>query len=184
MSTRIPISLVSALRRCGVHASLVAAIAWPSPALATPCPDDARYAVNGAGQAWCVFEGLTLPAADDVEPYCHWLADGFIGFHWTASDGTASYDCPDGAYASSNGAGLDFCIFDGLDLPQAENLEPYCHWLDYGYFGYSWDMCPAEARYTDNGAGLAFCLFEDIELPPADDVTAYCDYIDDGYFGF
>ncbi len=158
--------------------------AWPTLAQATPCPDDARYADNGAGQAFCLFEGITLPAANDVAPYCHWLDYGYVGYQWTASAATASYSCPAGSYASTNGAGLDFCIFDDLDLPNAPELTPYCHWLEYGTIGYHWDICPQGARYTDNGAGLSFCLFEEVSLPKADDLTPYCDYIDKGYLGF
>ncbi|MFV8752786.1 hypothetical protein ACNOYE_19755 [Nannocystaceae bacterium ST9] len=156
---------------------------WSSVASAEgPCPDDARYATNGAGQAFCLFEDMTLPDAD-VDPYCHWLEYGYIGFSWTASAQTEDYECPAGAYLSTNGAGLDFCIFGDLDLPEADALTPYCHYLDEGYIGYHWDMCPTEARFATNGAGLNFCLFEDLVLPDAE-VDPYCHWLELGYIGF
>ena len=164
--------------------SLFGLAVWPAVAQANPCPEDARYATNGAGQAFCLFEDMTLPDANDVEAYCHWLEYGYIGFSWTETPATANYTCPDGSYKTDNGAGLGFCIFDELGLPEAENLTPYCHYLEDGYIGYHWDMCPADARFTTNGAGLNFCLFEDVVLPDANDVDAYCHWLDQGYIGF
>jgi hypothetical protein len=114
-------------------------------ALAEPCPDDARYATNGAGQAFCLFENMVLPNANDVEPYCHWLEYGYIGFSWTETPATANYVCPAGSYKSDNGAGLGFCVFDGLWLPPAEDLAPYCLYASTSKTATSGTAGPAEA---------------------------------------
>ena len=156
----------------------------PSIASADVCPEDGRYATNGAGKPSACSRGIELPEANDIAPYCHYLDYGYIGFSWTEGPGSAGYGCPDGAYYTTNGAGSGFCIYDGLQLPQADNLTSYCHWLEYGYIGYHWDICPEEARYAVNGAGAGFCLFENLELPPAEDLGPYCDYLEQGYIGF
>jgi hypothetical protein len=170
------------------HVRLLAGVAllaaFPAVASAEPCPEDARYATNGAGQAFCLFENMSLPSASDLAPYCHYLDYGYIGFHWTETPATAGYVCPEGSYKTTNGAGLGFCIFDNLSLPDAGGLTSYCHYLEDGYIGYHWDMCPAGARFATNGAGLNFCLFEDVALPNASDVTPYCHYLESGYMGF
>lgn len=108
-----------------------------APAQAAPCADDARYAPNGSGQGYCLYEDLVLPDAE-VSPYCHWLEYGYIGYSWTASPQTASYECPEGARLASNGAGTDFCLFEDLWLPPADDLSSYCTYLEDGYIGYSW----------------------------------------------
>lgn len=147
------------------------------------CPEAARYATNGAGQAFCVFEDITLPDAE-VDAYCHYLTDGYIGFSWTEGPATAGYACPEGSYYGPNGQGTGYCVFDDLGLPSADGLAPYCHYLDDGYLGYYWDMCPAEARYAPNGSGQGYCVWDQVSLPPADDLAAYCDYLHEGYIGF
>ena len=102
----------------------------------------------------------------------------------TESPATAGYACPEGSYYGPNGQGTGYCVFDGLGLPDAAGLSPYCDYLDDGYLGYYWDLCPAGTRYAPNGAGQAYCLWEDVALPPAEDLAAYCHYLDDGYLGF
>lgn len=156
----------------------------PTSAEASICPPDGRYATNGAGQAFCLFENITLPEAQNIAPYCHWLDYGYIGFSWDEAPANASYVCPDGSYNSTNGAGSGFCVYDNLSLPEADALTPYCHWLEYGYIGYHWDICPEGSRYAENGAGDAFCLFENIALPEANDVAPYCHWLEYGYLGF
>jgi hypothetical protein len=156
----------------------------PGIASADDCPEDGRYATNGAGQAFCLFEGIDLPEAEDLAPYCTYLDYGYIGFSWTEGPRSQGYACPEGSYYTTNGAGAGFCIYGGLDLPKADNLTAYCQWLEYGYIGYHWDICPEGARYAENGAGVGFCLFEDLELPSAKDVGPYCDYLEEGYIGF
>lgn len=155
--------------------------ARPSIAHASPCAEQARYATNGAGQAYCLYEDISLPDAE-VDTYCHYLDYGYIGYSWTASPATAPYTCPGGAYLASNLQGTDYCVFNDLPLPEVE-LTPYCHYLDDGYIGYSWDICPAGARYAENGAGHGYCLFEDLSLPDAE-VDPYCHWLEYGYIGF
>lgn len=147
------------------------------------CPDAARYATNGAGQAFCLFEDLELPDAE-LDAYCTYLAYGYIGFSWAESPATAGYTCPEGSYYGPNGAGTGYCVFDDLGLPDASGLDAYCYYLDDGYIGYSWDLCPAGTRYAPNGAGAGYCLWEDVALPEAEDLSPYCTYVDDGYLGF
>jgi hypothetical protein len=147
----------------------------------TACPAGSRYAPNGSGQGYCVFDDLRLPAAE-VSAYCDYVEDGYLGFHWNESELTVSYECPAGFRRTDNGAGTGFCVADDLNLPETA-VAAYCNYLEDGYLGFSWDLCPEAARYAENGEGTAFCLFEDLVLPEAP-VYDYCDYLEDGYLGF
>ncbi len=112
---------------------------WPAPASAAPsqCPDGANDSINENGQAFCLFENLDLPNVQDVAAYCYGLADGYLGFSWAASPATDDYVCPEYSYRTDNGMGVDFCLFDGIELP-AEKVKPYCKYLSKGYLGFSW----------------------------------------------
>jgi hypothetical protein len=110
------------------------------------CPEGARQTTNLDDLGFCLFENLALPDTDTLEPYCHWLEDGYIGFHWE-TDGTLEYSCPEGSRWSSNGQGLDFCLFEDLVLPEAE-VEPYCHFLLDGYIGFSWYLDDIDATMS------------------------------------
>ena len=104
------------------------------------CPEGTRYTTNGAGTAFCLWEEVELPEAPDLQAYCYYVEDGYLGFHWTDTPATAGYQCPEGARQTDNGAGLSFCLFEDLWLPPGDDLQPYCDYLDDGYFGYSWSL--------------------------------------------
>ena len=104
------------------------------------CPEGTRYTTNGAGTAFCLWEEVELPEAPDLQAYCYYVEDGYLGFHWTDTPATAGYQCPEGARQTDNGAGLSFCLFEDLGLPPGDDLQPYCDYLDDGYFGYSWSL--------------------------------------------
>jgi hypothetical protein len=73
----------------------------------------------------------------DVAAYCYRLADGYLGFGWTASPATDGYVCPEYSDRTDNGMGADFCLFDGITLP-SDNVKPYCKALSKGLLGFSW----------------------------------------------
>ena len=102
----------------------------------SPCPESARYTNNGEGLEFCLFEDLELPAAEDVRSYCHFVADGYMGFSWTETAETGDYSCPEGFRKSTNTRGLGYCLVD-FQVP-SDDVSAYCHYLDNGYIGYSW----------------------------------------------
>ena len=78
------------------------------------------------------------------------------------------------------------CLHEDLTLPET-TIYPYCHYLDYGYLGYSFEgqnpnPCPPHTRFASNGANSGFCLYEGISLPNAE-VQADCLAVADGTIG-
>jgi hypothetical protein len=141
------------------------------------CPDGGRYATNGYGVGFCLFDASSAPAWAGA--YCDYLNDGYIGYSWLI--------CPPGARLTDNGAGTEFCLFDNLNPPA--NAQPYCNYLQSGYMGFSFPVaasysCPAGFRQTTNGADLGFCLVENLTIPASPPVSPYCDYLQSGYIGF
>ena len=112
----------------------------PSHAL---CSDGSRFTTNGQGRAFCLFENMTVPEDADVKAYCHWLHEGYMGFHWPELQTPDGYLCPPPSREGTNGAGLSFCTVHELALPQTDSLEPFCEHLADGVFGYTWCLDPA-----------------------------------------
>ena len=48
------------------------------------CPSEFRQTTNGAGIGFCIAENLSVPAEPVISPYCDYLADGYIGFAFSA----------------------------------------------------------------------------------------------------
>lgn len=134
------------------------------------CPAGWRLAPNYAGAAFCLREQLPVTAA--VSPRCDHLGDGWIGY---VDAGAAA--CTADATTVAN-APLQ-CRYD---FTPAKRADPYCHWIDQGYFGFSWDVCPAGSHFELGPANEQRCMVRPKRLPVG--ATAYCDYAPDGYFGF
>lgn len=100
-----------------------------------------------------------------------------------------TYRCPSASWYSTNGEGLGFCLVTGIVLPVG--AEPYCHWLSYGYIGFTWPEssnesyeCPEGLVKGTNTFGLGFCILPIPELPSASDLTPYCHWLSTGTIGF
>jgi hypothetical protein len=103
------------------------------------CPAGARYREH-AGRGYCLFEALALPQAPGLEPYCHWIDLGYIGFDWPFMDESAApYACPPGSWRSTNEVDHDFCIFP-VPTVEGQPLEAFCKTLDLGVIGYSFKL--------------------------------------------
>lgn len=112
----------------------------PDAELPAICPEAAKHVFDREeGRNYCLFDDMELPDSDGVERYCHWLRDGYIGFHWPIEDVAADYTCPAGSWLSTNEDDLAFCIFDIAPLPESDTLEQYCGDLHKGIIGYSWE---------------------------------------------
>ena len=102
------------------------------------CPEGFTWTTNLADLQFGLLQGVELPQAENLTAYCHWLQDGYIGFHWDQETGEGDYQCPDGSRQTTNGAELEFCLWEDLDPhPLA---QPYCYYLEDGYMGYSWPL--------------------------------------------
>ncbi len=123
-----------------------------------------------------------------IPPDC----DGGCDHEPPCDDPPPPYECPESSRRSTNGEGLEFCIFDIPELPDSPDVGPYCDNLYDGYIGFGWVEMPETVDYacpdgsvrtaTDWGGGL--CLFPIHQLPHAPDLMAYCHWIHDGYIGF
>ena len=140
------------------------------------CPAGARYATNGAGGGFCIYDTPGAPAW--ATPYCDYLSQGYIGYSWRI--------CPPGGTLTTNGAS-EFCIWESLSLPR--NASAYCDYLTSGYFGFSYPLfrnfgyrCPSGFTQTTNRAGLGFCLVENLSSPQQ--LSPYCGYLASGYIGY
>lgn len=170
------------------------------------CPEHSRYATNYAGHGFCIFDDLVLPPVDDVQPYCHWVNDGYIGFHWPLNRGDeTSYEgpgtgtptevdgvCPAGMMHGGFDTSEEICMFFGLPLPDTE-VRPYCEDLENAILGFSYRetdetrstyLCPDGFRMYGAGGSWVYCLFEGFTLPDAQSVEPLCDWIDDGMLGY
>jgi hypothetical protein len=58
------------------------------------CPDGSVSTDNGVGTQFCLWQPIVLPQVEDVKAYCHWLHDGYIGFHWPL-EGDDNPESPD-----------------------------------------------------------------------------------------
>ena len=86
---------------------------------------------------YCLKSNLNLPKGD-VHPLCTDLAQGQIGFTWVSSEKTKGYACPLGSKQIKKDQNMT-CLFTDLEmLKTAKNLKPYCHYLNKGYFGFSY----------------------------------------------
>jgi hypothetical protein len=142
------------------------------------CPTGSWKSNNGYGADFCIFD-VTPPSW--AQPYCNYLAQGYIGYSWTI--------CPPGAQLVKNGASGDLCLYENIPVPKG--AQEYCEYLQDGYFGYSYPLatnptykCPSEFRQTTNQAGLGFCLAENLYLSSTLDVTPYCGNLAKGIIGF
>ena len=103
----------------------------------------------------------------------------------------AGYQCPDGMRYATNGDDMAFCLFDEIELPEAE-LEVQCNDLSRGVLGFAFVEgpttdayeCPPHAELVSDGSGLGQCIFDGLSLPPVPRVTGYCEWLHDGYLGF
>ena len=150
--------------------------------LTNPCPEGARFASNGGTGGFCLFGGLQLPDAD-VTAMCDDLQSGTIGFSWTPTVGS-DYTCPDG-FELTEAGGMDECVRDDIILPSAE-VYPYCNYLRYGYFGYSFvidNPCPEPALFYVGGS-RNHCIFNSLEPSGVSDLQPLCDDLASGEIGF
>ena len=86
---------------------------------------------------YCIKSKIVLPKAK-VEAKCSSLSKGQIGFSWVPSTSTLGYTCPTGAQLVKQDQ-THLCLFEGLKMPKnAKGIKPYCHFLDKGYFGFSY----------------------------------------------
>lgn len=78
------------------------------------CPSGAKSSTNGKDLDFCWFENLSVPAK--ARPYCSYLnSDQTIGYYF---DSRLNAKCPNSARSSSNGQGLDFCLFEDISVPK------------------------------------------------------------------
>ncbi len=106
--------------------------------------------------------------------------------------GEGTVECPPQSRLAGNNAGLAFCLREDLGPAEAAaacaeqslppGAEPYCTYVDDGYFGYYWDACPAGTVASVGPGGEQRCGLEPSPLPAG--AKAYCNYIEDGYFGY
>lgn len=161
------------------------------------CPPYSNHATSEIGLDFCLFEDIVLPDSHDIQPYCDWLQDGYIGYQWplaisgsAGSGGDGEYSCPDGMMQGSYDDGRNVCLFFGLEPPTV-SAEAYCD-VSSGVLGFSFeasadlvrsDPCPEQFSLYGAGGTELYCLFEDFELPRAE-VSALCDWLDEGILGF
>ena len=100
------------------------------------CPDGFKKSVSKE-VIYCLKSNLSLPQ-EDVAALCQELAQGKIGFKWTASLKTEGYQCPIGAKLTKKDQERS-CVFEKLEMPKnTQDIKPYCHYLNKGYFGFSY----------------------------------------------
>jgi len=102
--------------------------------------------------------------------------------------GPGGYTCPEG-FTPSTGDGWARCTVEGVALPAAPSLSPYCQYLDEGYLGFTWVLaedgayaCPPQSRSAPSGQ-QGYCLWEDF-VPPAAAEPDCDDFDATGDFGF
>lgn len=117
------------------------------------CPEGARYATDGAGRAFCLFEGLTLPPDVEVTAVCQHLNRNYIGFGWPAGAADDGYQCPAGATYAVDEDSRELCLFDELPLPLADGLRPECFGLADGALGFSWETALERGRQINDLQG-------------------------------
>ena len=161
------------------------------------CPPHSNYATSEIGLDFCLFEEIALPDSHDVEPYCDWLQDGYIGYQWplaeregSGSSSEGEYSCPDGMMQGSYDDGRNVCLFFGIDTP-TDDAEAYCD-VSAGVLGFSFqasaelvrsDSCPDQFSLYGAGGTELYCLYEGFELPRTD-VSPLCDWLNEGILGF
>lgn len=99
------------------------------------CPSGSFF-VKKDNDQFCLFY-FRVPESSDVRPYCGYLNNGYIGFSWPIND-DVNYRCPTSARQTTNGSDLNFCVFENMQLPQANSLQSYCDDFAKGYVGFSW----------------------------------------------
>lgn len=88
------------------------------------CPENARFAPNGEGDGFCLFENLEAP--EGAQPHCDYLTShDTVGYHFEGA--LADATCPEGARQTSNSEGLNYCVFENLQVP--EDARPHCAYL-------------------------------------------------------
>jgi len=99
--------------------------------------------------------------------------------------------CPPGATLEELGDGAYRCTFGPFSTPHSDQIEPYCDYLERGYFGFTWPLahdrhtsCPSGMRWSDNGEGLAFCTARRGPVAPGYHAEAECDRVQDGLVGY
>ena len=103
------------------------------------CPAGAVFRLDGEiGR--CLWEGIELPVASDVRPYCSYFDRGYVGFSWRLSDATGGdYRCPSGARHAPNDT-LGYCLWEDFVHPGAASAD--CEELvSHGRIGFRWP-CP------------------------------------------
>ena len=108
----------------------------PSPSPSPSCPPDADHVVTEDGRDECLWSsgahGLTIPAS--ATEYCDYIADGYFGYLWPASDG--DYQCAESARKSSNDVDT-FCTWNdgekGIAIPHGSSAD--CGRLSDGRIG-------------------------------------------------
>jgi hypothetical protein len=62
---------------------------------------------------------------------------GYFGWDFTPAAGTTP-SCPDGFRYADNGAGLAFCLVEGLAIPTELAVTADCDQLSAGHIGFTW----------------------------------------------
>ena len=102
------------------------------------CPDGFQFSASGITR-YCLKKKMELPKAV-VRATCDTIDDGRLSFSWDASKATKSYKCPEGANLKI-GKKRHSCVFEDLYLPtNISALQPYCHYIAKGYFGFSYSL--------------------------------------------
>jgi len=161
-----------------------------APPAAKPCGPGARSVVVN-GMQLCIYDGMKVPKAASLEPYCHWAELGYIGFDWSLAEVPASqYTCPKGSWYSTNNAGLGFCIFNVSTMPsEASAVVPHCENLKRGSIGYTYPTPELEAKCAPHSAasaqdGIDTCTYKHLAVPKAASLQPYCNWVKLGYIGF
>jgi len=71
------------------------------------CPGSAVYKPNNAGTGYCLWRELTPFPSDNVEPHCHELEKGYIGFSWSPDGTTDSTSSTSSSSTSSTSNNLN-----------------------------------------------------------------------------
>ena len=86
---------------------------------------------------YCLRMGIKIPPRK-VIAHCDALADGVLGFSWIGKAKDRKYSCPSGATFRRQ-KNQHFCEFKSLFVPKnVKALRAYCHYLNRGYLGYSY----------------------------------------------
>ena len=92
----------------------------------------------------CVQDGLKLPKdRENLRPYCWYVRKGYLGYSFPKWTDARLYSCPKSSSRTGSNSESFFCLWDRLELPQVEDIEPHCDLTgETGTIGWTWPAKP------------------------------------------